>query len=71
MEDTSIGKRLKEVRLRSDMTQQQVEREADVSNGTVSKLETSKVAEPGVAAVMKLARAVGCDPAWLAWGSDD
>jgi transcriptional regulator with XRE-family HTH domain len=56
---TSFGERLRELRDKAEMTQEALARAADVSTGTVSKLEEREGMDPSWSTVCKLADALG------------
>jgi transcriptional regulator with XRE-family HTH domain len=56
-----FGKRLKELRMEAGMTQEALARAADVSNGTVAKLEHVEGMDPSWSTVQKLAKALGVE----------
>ena len=55
----SFGERLKALRGKAEMTQEALARAADVSTGTVSKLEERPDMDPSWSTVCKLADALG------------
>lgn len=62
----TLGKRIKAARDHKSMTQAQLAQLSGVAQGDISKLENGHVA--GSTKVVQLARALQCDPYWLATG---
>lgn len=65
----TLGSRIKVARMVKDMTQAELHRASGVAQGDISKLENGSVA--GSTKVVQLARALGCDPYWLATGKGE
>lgn len=63
-----IGRRIFEARAKREMTMDQLAAKAKVSQPTISKLERG-IHDPAAGVVEKLARALGVDPCWLAYGT--
>jgi transcriptional regulator with XRE-family HTH domain len=59
-----IGKRLRNLRFRAGLTQEELAREAGTTQTTVARIERDAV-EPEVTTIRKLARALGTTPADL------
>lgn len=62
--------RLRTARERLNLTQEDLERRAGVSQNTISRLETSSHSRPAMATVKALARVLKVDPLRLEWGPD-
>ena len=56
-----IGDRLKNLRIRRALTQQELADRASISSNTLNRIELSK-AEPHMSTLRKLARALNVDP---------
>jgi transcriptional regulator with XRE-family HTH domain len=56
-----IGKRLKDLRFRAGLTQQELADEAGTTQTTVARIERAAV-EPEVTTIRKLAKALGVTP---------
>ncbi|OUM01647.1 hypothetical protein A8M77_15350 [Variovorax sp. JS1663] len=65
----TLGSRIKAARLRKGMTQAELSQRAAVGQGDISKLENGTVS--GSTKVVQMARALGCDPYWLATGEGE
>lgn len=65
----TLGSRIKHARLRKGITQSQLASRSGVGQGDISKLENGTVS--GSTKVVQLARALGCDPYWLATGEGE
>jgi transcriptional regulator with XRE-family HTH domain len=59
-----IGDRLRALRVRRALTQEELAEEADVGTNTVARLERNE-SEPHMSTLRKLARALDVDPAEL------
>jgi transcriptional regulator with XRE-family HTH domain len=59
-----IGDRLRDLRVRRALTQEELAEKADVGTNTVARLERNE-SEPHMSTLRKLARALGVDPAEL------
>ena len=59
-----IGKKLKVARVGSLLTQEELADKAEVSAGTIVKIERDQV-DPHFSTIRKLARALGVDPSSL------
>jgi transcriptional regulator with XRE-family HTH domain len=59
-----IGDRLKTLRVRRALTQQELADRAGVSSNTLNRIELNK-AEPHMSTLRKLAKALGVDPSEL------
>ena len=59
-----IGDRLKTLRVRRALTQQELADRADVSSNTLNRIELNK-AEPHMSTLRKLAKALDVDPTEL------
>jgi transcriptional regulator with XRE-family HTH domain len=59
-----IGDRLKNLRIRRALTQQELAERAGISSNALKRIELSK-AEPHISTLRKLARALDVDPAEL------
>jgi transcriptional regulator with XRE-family HTH domain len=59
-----IGDRLRDLRVRRALTQEELAETADVGTDTVARLERNE-SEPHMSTLRKLARALGVDPAEL------
>ena len=59
-----IGDRLRDLRVRRALTQEELAEKADVGTSTVARLERNE-SEPHMSTLRKLARALGVDPAEL------
>ena len=59
-----IGNRLRDLRVRRALTQEELAEKADVGTNTVARLERNE-SEPHMSTLRKLARALGVDPAEL------
>jgi transcriptional regulator with XRE-family HTH domain len=59
-----IGDRLRDLRVRRALTQEELADKADVGTNTVARLERNE-SEPHMSTLRKLARALGVDPAEL------
>lgn len=63
----TIGKRLKEARTATWMSQKELHEKSGVSQQMISKLESGKAS--ATSSVVQLARALGVDPGWLVDGT--
>ena len=59
-----IGDRLRDLRVRRALTQEELAEKADVGTNTVARLERNE-SEPHMSTLRKLARALDVDPAEL------
>ena len=59
-----IGDRLRDLRVRRALTQEELAEKADVGSNTVARLERNE-SQPHMSTLRKLARALGVDPAEL------
>jgi transcriptional regulator with XRE-family HTH domain len=59
-----IGDRLRDLRVRRALTQEELAEKADVGTNTVARLERNE-SEPHMSTLRKLARALAVDPAEL------
>jgi transcriptional regulator with XRE-family HTH domain len=59
-----VGDRLKALRIRRALTQEELARRAGLSKNAVNRLEVDK-AEPRMSTLRKLAQALGVDPSEL------
>jgi transcriptional regulator with XRE-family HTH domain len=59
-----IGDRLRDLRVRRALTQEELAEKAEVGTNTVARLERNE-AEPHMSTLRKLARALGVDPSEL------
>jgi transcriptional regulator with XRE-family HTH domain len=59
-----IGDRLRDLRVRRALTQEELAEKADVGTNTVARLERNE-SEPHMSTLRKLSRALGVDPAEL------
>ncbi len=59
-----IGDRLKDLRIRRALTQQELAEKAGISQNTLNRIELNK-AEPHMSTLRKLARALNVDPSEL------
>jgi transcriptional regulator with XRE-family HTH domain len=59
-----IGDRLKDLRVRRALTQEELAEKADVGTNTVARLERNET-EPHMSTLRKLAQALGVDPSEL------
>ena len=57
-----VGKRLKALRIRRALTQQELAERADLSSNALNRIELDK-AEPRMSTLRKLAKALDVDPA--------
>ena len=65
----SISERLKMSREQQAMSLRDLSITAGVSNPLICQIEKGHVINPGVKTIYRLARALQCDPGWLAWGN--
>jgi ribosome-binding protein aMBF1 (putative translation factor) len=70
-----IGDRLRSSRLAAGLTIRELARASHMDKNSVSDLELGRIRNPGVGTIADLAKALGVDPRWLAFGyphpSDD
>jgi transcriptional regulator with XRE-family HTH domain len=62
----AFGKRLRRERLAGNLGLRELGRMAGISGEQVGNLESGKSVSPRISTVEKLARALKCDPEWLA-----
>lgn len=68
-EDTSLGGRLRAVRLAAGLSQQALAEKAGLVQGTVSMLESgTRAKETSADVLLRLAKALAVRPQWLLWG---
>ncbi len=67
----SLSERLKKVRERRVLTQEELAAAAGVPVVTISRIENGHTEEPRPSTVRKLAKPLGVDPTWLIFGEDD
>lgn len=65
----TVGERVKQVRLRKVLTQEDLAKLSGVSEVQLSRIENGHV-EVRQSTVRKLAGALGVDPSWLMWGDE-
>ncbi len=65
-----IGDRLKDLRIRRALTQEELAAEADIGKNTVNRIERN-LTEPHMSTLRKLAQALGVEPHELLEGADD
>ena len=53
-----LGKKIKELRLKNNLSQDELARKADVSYTTLTKIEVSVIKKPSVFVVAKIAKAL-------------
>lgn len=61
----NLGDRVRELRRRNFMTQEQLAKEASISHRTLVNIETNRVTEPHFSTILKLAEALGVEPSQL------
>lgn len=66
-----IGSRLKLAREHAQLTHRALGELADVATSTISELETYARHAPATDMVARLAKALGVEPCWLAYGDVD
>jgi transcriptional regulator with XRE-family HTH domain len=64
-----IGERLRSARVAAGMTIRDLARASHMDKNSVSDLELGRVRNPGVGTIADLAKALGLDPRWLAYGA--
>lgn len=57
-QNSNLGKRIKKLRLKHHLSQDELAREADVPYTTLTKIETGVIKKPSVYAVAKIAKAL-------------
>lgn len=68
---TTIGQRLREVRERRMMTQEELGERAGVQSVTISRIENGRQASrPRMSTIRKLADALGEDARWVMFGEE-
>ena len=65
-----IGKRLKDLRIRVALTQEELAAKAGIGKNTVNRVERN-LTEPHMSTLRKLAEALGVEPHELVRGEDD
>ncbi len=65
-----IGDRLKTLRIRRALTQQELAEKAGISSNALNRIELNK-AEPHMSTLRKLAKALDVDPSELVEGASD
>jgi transcriptional regulator with XRE-family HTH domain len=65
-----IGDRLKDLRIRRALTQEELAAKADIGKNTVNRIERN-LTEPHMSTLRKLAQALGVEPHELLEGEDD
>jgi transcriptional regulator with XRE-family HTH domain len=65
-----IGDRLKDLRVRRALTQEELAAKAGIGKNTVNRIERNQ-AEPHMSTLRKLAAALGVEPSELVKGEDD
>jgi DNA-binding XRE family transcriptional regulator len=65
-----IGDRLKDLRIRRALTQEELAAKADIGKNTVNRIERN-LTEPHMSTLRKLAQALGVEPYKLLEGEDD
>ena len=65
-----IGKRLKDLRIRRALTQEELANKASMGKNTVNRVECN-LTEPHMSTLRKLAQALGVEPHELLEGEDD
>jgi transcriptional regulator with XRE-family HTH domain len=65
-----IGKRLKDLRIRVALTQEELAAKAGIGKNTVNRVERN-ITEPHMSTLRKLAEALGVEPHELVRGEDD
>ncbi len=65
-----IGKRLKDLRVRVALTQEELAAKAGIGKNTVNRVERN-LTEPHMSTLRKLAEALGVEPHELVRGEDD
>ncbi len=65
---TGVGTRLRYDRLAVNLTLRDLEALAGVSNAVICQIENGHVRNPGINTIARLAKALRCDPSWLAFG---
>jgi DNA-binding XRE family transcriptional regulator len=61
----TLGDNVRVLRRRNFMTQEQLANAADISHRTLVNIETKRVTEPHFSTILKLAEALGVEPAQL------
>ena len=65
-----IGERLKDLRIRRALTQEELANKASIGKNTVNRVERN-LTEPHMSTLRKLAQALGVEPHELLEGEDD
>lgn len=68
MSTRDIGDRLLRAREHANLTHRSLSALADVATATISMLETRAESAPSTETVARLAKALGVEPCWLAYG---
>jgi transcriptional regulator with XRE-family HTH domain len=63
-----VGERLRSARVAAGMTIRELARASHMDKTSVSDLELGRIRNPGVGTIADLAKALGVDPRWLAYG---
>jgi len=66
----TIGDRIRNERAVGGLSRRQLAKQANVSHRTIRYLETGLTKDATVETVRRLAKALKCDPAWLAFGDE-
>ena len=66
----SIGERLRWIRKRRVLSQEQLAEKSKVPVVTISRIENDHQVEPRPSTVQKLSTALGVEPAWLMFGDE-
>jgi transcriptional regulator with XRE-family HTH domain len=61
----TLGENVRVLRRRNFMTQEQLAKAAGISHRTLVNIETKRVTEPHFSTILKLAEALGVEPAQL------
>lgn len=60
-QENKLGKKIKTLRLRLELSQDEFARKADISYTTLTKIETGVIKKPSVFVMAKIAKALGVD----------
>jgi transcriptional regulator with XRE-family HTH domain len=71
MANQEIGKQIKKLRLKKELSQEGLAREADISYTTLTKIETGVIKSPSVYTVAKIAEALGSNVDYLIKGESN
>ena len=55
----TIGNKIKQLRIKQGLTQDELARKADLSYTTLTKIETNVITKPSIQTVMKIAKGLG------------